>query len=323
MIYNTVLVTGGSGYIGSHFVWRLSGTEFFPIVFDVKSPSKTILKHAIYYRGDVRNYHALLDAFSRYKPKCVVHLAAITANTTDKHDEKRLWEVNVAGSENVLRAAFQIQRHNIVFTSSAAVYGEARPGIAETHALHPKNTYGITKKKTEESIKRYVMGTHGGAVILRLFNIAGNNPQVNLSHNAEARKTLISNALRVAEGKKKTLVIYGQHFSTADGTAVRDYVHIDDVVEAIYKATNYVLTKKDCVTVNIGSGIGATNLEVIRTVEQVIGHSIPIRFGRPRAHEIICSVANNRRALQVLGWQADRSDRRTIIKSTCNYYGLI
>lgn len=316
---DTILITGGAGYVGSHAVRRLFLAGFQPVVFDVRCPAAAI-NHVEYYRGDIRNNRNLLAAFSRYHPVCVVHLAAITENRTRSQNSKTLWDVNVVGSENVARITFRHNCLGLVFASSAAVYGDANRAASETQQLHPKNTYGATKKETENFLLKQTTETPRHIAVLRIFNVAGNNANVCLTHATDARKTLLLNALRVTQGKKKRLVIYGNKFPTQDGTAIRDYVHVDDVSEAIYKASLHVLSKKKNVIVNVGSGIGTTNLTVVKTMERISGRPIYLHYGRPNAKEIVSSVAQINHTLAVLKWSPHRSDIRTIVQSTCEYY---
>lgn len=320
---NTIFITGGSGYIGTHLVVRLAKAKKRLIVFDREPLSQSLRTYAHFIRGDIRNFDDVRKAFVLEQPNTVMHLAALTRVVSDAsylHDQ---WTTNVDGSRNVLRAMKETGCPHIVFASSAAVYRGNDSPISEASDLAPISEYGRTKKMAEDLVLSEATKGHIRAVILRPFNVAGNNSSIKLHGGYEQKGALIPTIVSVLRNQRPFLHIYGQHYLTKDGTAVRDYTHVSDVVEALYNAIEYIQRKKKIIVINIGSNIGTTNLEIVRAFERLLKRSVPIRFDAPRPNEIVCSVANNGLAQQTLHWKPENSDIQTIIRSVCRYYGLI
>ena len=314
----TILVTGGSGYIGSHFVWTLVNAGMNPVIFDIQPPANVIHRRAEYFQGDVNNVHHLEDAFSKYAPMYTVHLAAQTHIVSDHDSRGNLWDVNTGGSTNVLATAITHGCRRIIFTSSSAVYGDAMGPIKETKALRPVSMYGKTKKFFEEILVREAKRKSISAVILRLFNVAGYDLTVPLSPRVKGRDTLITNAIN-SQLQNTTLTIYGSEYATKDGTAVRDYVHVTDVVHALVTAISYQDSNLPLIA-NIGSGQGVTNLEVVGLIEGLTRRSIRRTFVHKRRGEVGHSIANIGLASRALDWSPHQSSLRRIIQSSIDAY---
>lgn len=319
----TALVTGGSGYIGSHLTQRLVRDGFETIVFDIKRPHKSMRKIVTHINGDIRDDQSFLKACTNIRPHTIIHLAASIHNPISEREQKDQREVNVLGTKSVLEALARVGCHNFIFASSAAVYGESQNSIKESLPMHPKSAYGDTKTMGELIIQEYATKYNIRAVILRLFNVAGYATEVALPNRVDQRDSLVANIAKVLLGKRKRLTIFGQAYKTKDGTATRDFVHVLDVVDAFIGAIRCVENQNKIITANIGSGVGTTNLEVVRWMERHVKHNVPIQFARSRNTEIGCSVADISVAKRVLRWNPHRSNTETITRSACVHYGLI
>lgn len=315
----TILITGGAGYIGSHLAVRLLKEGARVIVFDIQKPHKDIFKATPCVFGDVRDAQNMTMVLKQWRPDGVVHLAALTrvsASDTHKREQTR---TNVVGTQNLLEAMITSQCHSLVFSSSAAVYGECSIPTQETQRRTPISIYGETKKEAENIILRYqTINT----ATLRLFNVVGFGDAVPLTKKNEERNSLHTNIARTFLGKLKTLTVYGSNLPTKDGTTVRDYVHVEDATEAMRVSLKSVWQKKRSLVVNIGSGTATTTLEVIRMMECLAKRRTTVRFHRVRSNEIVMSVADIQRAKHALGWTPSMSSVSAIARSVCRYYGL-
>lgn len=313
MNHSPVIITGGSGYIGSHVVQLLAKKGFDPIIFDRTPPHDSA--HARYERGDVRIYENLRRVFVRYHPAGIIHLAAQTSVTEAERQPRECADVNVRGTRNVIAAMKESGCLSVVFSSSAAVYGNTRGKIIESAPIKPLGVYGKTKAEAERELMNQKETGMITAVVLRLFNVAGAVRGVPAIPNYKRQHTLISNAFRVAYGHKKKLTLYGAHFPTLDGSAARDYVHVLDVAGAILAAFAYIQNEGHNVVANVGSGVGTTNLEVIHMIEEMTRRHIPIILAPQERHNIVSSVAGGSVARRILGWSPVRSDIGRIIQS--------
>lgn len=318
MNHDVILITGGSGYIGSHFVWMLTEAGIKPLIFDISPPANAMRTRAHFFQGDINEIRDLKNAFLKYKPSTIVHLAAQTHIVSDGNRRGNIWDVNTLGCKNVLDAAKTYGCHRLIFTSSTAVYGDVPGSIVETRELRPISMYGKTKKAFEELLVREAKKKSISVVVLRLFNVAGYHRAVPLSFRVKDRDTLIINAIR-AQKQHTTLTIYGRTYDTKDGTAVRDYVHVTDVSRALCAALTYRGRRLPLI-VNIGSGYGTTNMDVVDQVENLTHRTVKRTFVRKRRGEVGHSVANIGLARRALDWAPRQSSLANVIQSSIDAY---
>ena len=303
----TIFITGGYGYVGFPTVQALLEKGYHVIVFDRIVPSeKKQIHHPLYtsIQGDVCDYDALIRAMETWKPSFVIHLAAKVSVSESEHQKKLYEKVNVDGTKYVLRAMHENGCTKIMFSSSAAVYDVCNTSIAEHHTLRPSSYYGETKKEAEMVIQKE---KNIQSVILRYFNVVG-------KESIEKNPKLIPSALRVVKELQKELILYGHDYPTPDGTAIRDYIHIDDVVAANCASIAYLKHSNDSLVCNIGSGIGVSNDSVVREVERLCDTHIPVVYTEKRK-EAVVSIANIEKAKALLRWEPHYSSLSSIINS--------
>lgn len=309
---NSILITGGSGYIGSCLMSRLLVGGYYPINYDTQQD--VLLGPHAYINGDIRDKKRLADAFRIYKPSIVIHLAAV-ASIVPLGDGKSLYEsVNVEGSRNVLFATRRFGCRAVVFASSSAVYGNLSGPILERDKTCPISEYGRSKLETENELRRQSENAPMRFVALRLFNVAG-VCEDEISKGMMSKNTLMINAYKATKGMAKELVLYGCNYATRDGSAIRDYVSVSDVSAAIIKSIKHIENDGRNFTINVGSGTGVSNLELIARFERIMHKKIPVVLTNQRTQEIQESVANIRLAKSAIGWCPKNSDINEIVRS--------
>jgi len=316
----TIFITGGSGYIGVPTAYALHHLGFRIVIFDIKQFPKKIsgMEEAT---GDIRNEAHLKSAMKVYTPDLVIHLAALTSVADSEKNQKSYHEINVRGTRNVLSAMHTVSCQNLIFASSSAVYKESERKMAEDSPIAPLSFYGKTKEEAEHLIQKE-KGLHYG--ILRYFNVVGITEDRLFGESIENNLKLIPSALRVGLGKQKNLYIYGNAYPTPDGTAIRDYVSLEDVVRANVLTVQYLLafpeSKKfrfrECNAIcNIGSGQGTSNLEVVHLIEQITKKKIPVVYKKAR-RETVVSIADITKANNMLEWKPKKSRLQDIIQNS-------
>ncbi|MEQ9190425.1 MAG: UDP-glucose 4-epimerase GalE [Alphaproteobacteria bacterium] len=311
----TVLVTGGAGYVGSHAAKALAAAGHRPVVFDTLSRGHArAVRWGPLVQGDIRDGAALDATLAEYRPAAVMHFAALALVGEGESDPATYWDVNVAGTLSLLNAMTRAGLTSLVFSSTCAVYG--RPdvaAIAESTPLNPLNTYGRTKLAAECLMTSWhSLGLRHAA--LRYFNAAGADPTglIGEAHTPETH--LIPLTLDAAAGGAP-LAVFGSDYDTPDGTAIRDYVHVDDLATAHVRALDHLLAGGDSLTLNLGSGTGHSVRQVIHAVEQVTGRPVPITAAPRRAGDPPRLVAAAEHAQRILGWTATGSSLTRIVET--------
>lgn len=277
-----VLVTGGAGYIGSHICKQLSGAGFTPVSFDIASDHAWAVKWGPAFWGDITQSETLAHVKSAYSPVAVVHCAALIDAAESVREPQRYWCINVCGTRAIAQAFPDVP---IVFSSSAAVYGEQDQDISERNGCAPVNPYGKSKLVAEQILRH--------AICLRYFNVAGADGEVGESHDPETH--VIPRALISARD--------GSEFEIqGDGSAQRDFVHVNDVAAANVMAVKALLAGAMPVTLNICGGNGASVLSVVKLASKVTGQKIKSRRQPRRDGDTWRLVGDNTRAGDLLGW---------------------
>ena len=306
-----VLVTGGAGYIGSHTAKALARAGHVPVVYDsLEKGHRWAVKWGPLIEADLADRQRLAETFASYPIEAVIHFAAYIAVGESVKEPARYFRNNVANTIHLLEAMGQAGVARIVLSSTAAVYGDPREvPIPEDHPKNPVSPYGASKLMAENMLDWFGVA----AAKLRYFNAAGADPEGELGELHDPETHLIPLALAAAAGRRSALDVFGTDYATADGTAVRDYIHVTDLAEAHVLAMDYLCRSSKSVTANLGTGSGATVREVIRTVEEVTGRRVPVHEKPRREGDSQELMADASRAGQLLGWQPRHSSLEEIV----------
>ncbi len=311
----TILVTGGAGYIGSHVCKALSEKGYTPVTMDnLCSGNRGAVKWGPFEEGDIRDQEKLNALIRKYKPVAIMHFAALIQVGDSVTNPSEFYSNNVLGSYSLLEAARDNNIHNIVFSSTAAVYGMPDVDfLSEDCALSPINPYGQTKLAMENMIKDYA-GAYGlKYAILRYFNAAGADADGEAGTAYPKDTHLIPLLMQVAGGERDNIQIFGSDYDTPDGTAIRDYIHVSDLADVHVKALEYTFTDNESVTFNLGTNNGYSVREVVEHARAATGEAVPAVEAERRAGDPAKLVADARRVQQTLNWKPQHSDIGTIL----------
>lgn len=318
-----ILVLGGAGYIGSHTVRELLNRgEDVVIIDNLETGHKDAVdKRARFYQGDIRDRAFLDEVLDKEDIEAVIHFAANSLVGESMTDPLKYYDNNVNGTKVLLTALRDHGVDKIVFSSTAATYGEPENiPIKETDPTVPKNPYGETKLAMEKMFKWTDKAHNIKYVSLRYFNAAGANEsgEIGEDHNPETH--LIPLILQVPLGKRETVSIYGDDYDTPDGTCIRDYIHVDDLADAHIRAINYLRDGGESDIFNLGTGTGTSVKEVIDAAREVTGHPIPVSISPRRAGDPARLTASNEKAKEVLGWNPQKGDVKEIVSSAWKWH---
>lgn len=303
-----ILVTGGAGYIGSHFVKILVQKGYETIVVDNLSRGhiESIHPDAQFEKADLLESGALSEVISKYKPDAVVHFAALAYVGESVESPSLYYENNVVGSFNLIRACVQNNIKKIVFSSTCSIYGnpETTP-IDESQKSNPINPYANTKLTVEKILGDFDTAYGLKFVALRYFNAAGADPDalIGESHNPETH--LIPLVLSTAMGMRNKVDVYGNDYDTPDGTCIRDYIHVNDLANAHLKAIEFLKRENRSEIINLGTGKGFSVMEIINSCESVTAKKINYQITGRRPGDPAILVADNRKAGRLLGWETE------------------
>ncbi|WP_276779787.1 UDP-glucose 4-epimerase GalE [Treponema succinifaciens] len=317
-----VLVIGGAGYIGSHVVKELMAKNHEVTVFDNLSSGliQNLFKKNEFIAGDILHPEDLDKAFARGFD-AFVHLAAFKAAGESMIFPEKYSINNINGTLNILNAAVAHNCLNMVFSSSAATFGEPQYlPIDENHPKNPENYYGFTKLKIEEFMGWYDKLKNLKFAALRYFNAAGYDPEGVIYGLERNPANLLPVMMEVACGKRGKLKVFGSDYDTRDGTCIRDYIHVTDLASAHVLALEYIAKNKKSLTLNLGTGKGITVTEMLEATRRITGKEIPAEYVGRRAGDPAQLTASSKLAKEVLGWEPKYSDVDTLIKSTYDAY---
>lgn len=321
-----VLVTGGAGYIGAHTAKALSERGYRPIIYDnLSSGYREAVRWGELVQGDIRDAEALGRAFAAHDVKAVIHFAGLieVGRSTVKPDI--FWDINVAGTTSLLMAMRDHGVARLVFSSSAAVYGQGGRGplesIPEAAPKAPSSPYGDTKLACEWMIQAQCRAYGLTAVALRYFNAAGADPSGIIGEAHEPETHLIPLAMAAGLGDGKPLTVFGEDFGTPDGTCLRDYIHVNDLASAHVAALEVDLPAGAFEAVNIGTGQGHSVREVVEAVGRALGRPVPHSVGGRRDGDPPSLVADASRAKELLGWEPVCSSLDQIVRDALRWEG--
>lgn len=316
-----VLVAGGAGYIGAHVAKELLKNGYEVRVYDDLSSGHEInlFDKAEFIKGDILDYAVLNKAMSGID--AVVFLAGKKAvgESMEKPDKYAL--NNISGAVNMLNAMAENNVKAVVFSSSAAVYGDpVYTPIDEKHPLNPLSFYGFTKVETERLMEWYDQLKGIKYVSLRYFNAAGYDEAGDIKGKDRNPQNLLPLIMETAEGKRDCLQVFGTDYDTRDGTCVRDYIHVTDLATAHVKAVERLLAGGNSLIANLGTNHGTTVREVIAAAEKVLERKLPVRYVERRPGDPAVLLASNDKAREALNWVPERIDIEDIIRSFAKIY---
>jgi len=319
-----VLVTGGAGYIGSHTAKALHDRGYRPVVYDsLSSGSRDAVRWGPLVVGDIRDGQALRGAMAAHDVRAVIHFAGLIEVGRSVGQPELFWEHNVGGTAVLLAAVRETGVRRLVFSSSAAVYGQGGRGpleaIREDADKAPASPYGDTKLAGEMMIESCCRAFGLTAVALRYFNAAGADPSGLIGEAHEPETHLVPLAMAAGLGDGKALTVFGDDFDTPDGTCLRDYVHVSDLAAAHVAALEADLPAGAFEPVNIGGGQGRSVREVVSAVARVLGRPVPHSIGGRRAGDPPSLVADIARAAEILGWRPQCSDLDAIVRDALRW----
>lgn len=315
-----VLVIGGAGYIGSHVVLELLEKGYEVVVFDNLSTGQKVnlQTKATFIEGDILDIPALEKAMQT-KPDAVIHLAAKKAVGESMEKPDLYASNNICGAVNILNAMLKFDVKNIVFSSSAAVYGMPNYfPVDEKHEKNPINFYGYTKSLIEDIMAWYSNLKGLNYIALRYFNAVGYDAKGRIKGKEKNPQNLLPIIIEAATGQRSGFQIFGNDYQTADGTCERDYIHVSDLASAHQKAIEYLLKEKKSHCLNLGTGKAVSVKQMVDATERVIGKPLTYTYGPRRAGDPATLIAKSDLAQKILGWQPKYLNIEEIIKTTWN-----
>lgn len=316
-----VLVSGGAGYIGSHAVVQLLDKQYDVVVVDNLSTGHqwAVDKRAPFYQCDIRNKKDLDKIFKKEKIDVVMQFAADIVVADSEKNPLKYYDNNVYGTISLLQTMLENNVKNIIFSSTAAVYGNTeKVPVEEKDPLDPISPYGATKAFVERILDDCRKAYGLNYCVFRYFNVAGAHEKYPIGQNVKKNTALIPIILEVASGERDFIGIFGNDYDTKDGTGIRDFIHVVDLVDAHILGINKLL-KNESAIYNLGNGQGFSVLEMIEAARKVTGHPIPTKISPRRDGDIACSIASSEKAKTELGWMPVYTDVEKIIETAWIY----
>ena len=318
----SILVTGGAGYIGSHCVAALidRGVDVV-VVDDLSKGHKTSLKGGRLYVGSVADKKFLQNVFEQESIEAVIHFAAFSLVGESMNIPEAYFRNNVTAGLSLIETMIEFKVPYLVFSSTAATFGEPeRVPIEEHDRQVPTNPYGESKLIVEHMLK-WCDQAHGlKYCALRYFNVAGARPDGSIGEDHRPETHLIPLILQVAQGKREKLSLFGTDYPTKDGTCIRDYIHVDDLIDAHILALDYLRAGNPSTAFNLGNGQGFSNREIIEAARRVTGHPIPVSEEDRRPGDPAVLIASSQKAMDVLGWAPKYTNVEDIISTAWNWH---
>jgi len=317
-----VLVTGGGGYIGSHACKALRAAGYVPVTYDsFVTGWRDAVRFGPLEEGDLADRARLDAVFAKWQPVAVMHFAALSLVGESMQDPGKYWRANVLSSLNLIEAACAAGCLDFVFSSTCATYGD-QDGVVldETTPQRPINAYGGSKRAIEDMLRDFG-NSHGlRSVIFRYFNVAGSDPEGEVGEFHRPETHLIPLMLDAIDGKRPALTVFGSDYPTPDGTCIRDYVHVCDLVDAHVLGLQWLEAGKGSEVFCLGTGQGFSVREVIAQSRAVTNREVPIVEGARRPGDAAVLVSGSTKATRVLGWTPKRADLSTMIADAWRWH---
>ncbi|UAL10801.1 UDP-glucose 4-epimerase GalE [Caulobacter segnis] len=317
----TVLVTGGAGYVGSHTCLALAEAGFRPVVFDdLSNGHREHVRWGPLEVGDIRDAARLDVVFAAHRPVAVAHFAARIEVGESVKDPGAFFDINVGGTITLIEAARRAGVDKLVFSSTCATFGEpVQLPMNERHPQAPLNPYGRTKLMVEQALADYDRHVGFRSMVMRYFNAAGADPEGRIGEWHEPETHAIPLAIQAALGQRPAFTIFGDDYDTRDGTAERDYVHVLDLADAHVSALRRLIAGGTSESYNFGAGAGTTVRELVDGVGRVAGAPIPVRMAPRRPGDAPALVSDSAKAREQLGWRPKR-DLDAILSSAWRWH---
>lgn len=317
-----VLVSGGAGYIGSHACKALKQAGFIPVTYDnLCTGWEDAVKFGPFERGDLMDRARLDEVFAKYNPIAVMHFAALSQVGESMEKPGDYWRNNVGGSLNLIEACAAAGCQQFVFSSTCATYGDQDNVVLnEDSAQHPINAYGASKRAIEDMLRDFGISNGIESVIFRYFNVAGADPDANVGEYHQPETHLIPLILDAITGKRAALTVFGTDYDTPDGTCIRDYVHVCDLVDAHILGLGWLMDGKGSRAFNLGTGDGFSVREVMECAADVTGKPVPCDDGPRRAGDCTKLVSGSQRAVAELGWNPTKSTMTKMVKDAWRWH---
>lgn len=310
-----VLVTGGAGYIGSHACKALARAGYVPVTFDsLVTGWRDAVKFGPFVQGNLADRAAIDAALAEHRPVAVMHFAALSQVGEAMRDPGLYWRANVLSSLNLIEAMVAAGVSRMVFSSTCATYGD-QDGVVldENSPQAPLNAYGASKRAIEEMLRDFHASAGLESVIFRYFNVAGADPDGEVGEFHRPETHLIPLILDAVDGRRDALTIHGTDYPTPDGTCIRDYVHVSDLVDAHVLGLDWLRAGRGNAVFCLGTGTGFSVREVVAETRHVTNRPVPMVDGPRRGGDAVSLVCGSERAMRDLGWRPDRSTMRQMI----------
>ncbi|MFH1223068.1 MAG: UDP-glucose 4-epimerase GalE [Pseudomonadota bacterium] len=316
-----ILITGGAGYIGSHTILELIKTDHKPVIVDnLSTGHQQSVLGGTFYNCDLSDTEQLKKIFAKHKIDTIMHFGAncyIGESVVNPH---KYFKNNVGNTINLLGVMLEAEVKKIIFSSSAAIYGNpVQLPMDEHHPQHPCNPYGMSKLFIEQIINTYENAYGIKHIYLRYFNAAGADLETRIGEDHYPETHIIPLLIQTAMGVKKQFTVFGADYNTKDGTCIRDYVHVGDVARAHIKAMQYLDQTKTSNEFNLGYSIGYSVKEIINRVEKITGKKIPVEYSERREGDPAVLIASYEKAKDILEWEP-RHDIDSIIQTAWDWY---
>ncbi len=317
-----ILVTGGAGYIGSHACKALARAGYTPVTYDnLVTGWQDAVKFGPFEQGDLLDRARLDEVFAKYQPAAVIHFAALSQVGEAMVEPGKYWSNNVTGSLTLIQAAVDAGCLNFVFSSTCATYGEHDNVVLdESTQQQPLNAYGASKRAIEDILRDFQAAYGLKHVIFRYFNVAGADPDAEVGEFHQPETHLVPLMLDAIDGKRGGLTVFGTDYDTPDGTCIRDYVHVCDLVDAHVLGLKWLEQGKESRVFNLGTGSGFSVMEVIEHSKAVTNRAVPYSIGPRRAGDCTRLVSGSVRAKEELGWTPKRSTLETMITDAWRWH---
>ncbi len=319
---NTILVTGGAGYIGSHACKALDNAGYTPITYDnLVYGHEWAVQWGPFEKGDILDRTRLDQVIKKYQPAAIMHFAAYAYVGESVDQPGKYYRNNVTGSLSLLEAMRDNGIKQFIFSSTCATYGEPQHiPMTEDHQQAPINPYGHSKLMIEQMLSDFDTAHNIKSVSLRYFNAAGADPDGDTGEDHDPETHLVPLVLDAAMGKRENITIFGDDYDTEDGTCIRDYIHVTDLADAHVKALKYLEQGGNTTKYNLGNGKGFSVKEVIETAKKITGKDITAVTGKRRPGDPPRLVGDATKIKKELNWQPQYADLETIIKTAWQWH---
>ena len=320
----SILITGGAGYIGSHIVEKLVKTNNKIIILDnlITGYKKLINKKAIFIKGDIKNYQKLSNIVKKYEINSIIHLAAYLNISEAEKNKKKYYLNNVVGTLNIVKCSKNESVKNIIFSSSCSIYGNVKGSVNEKKRANPKGYYAFTKLKGEQIIKKYSKKFDYNYAILRYFNIAGASSTKKIGEINSSHGHLFKNIAIQSLKKNPRINIYGNNYNTKDGTCIRDYMHVTDLSVTHIKALEYINNNSKSITLNCGYGKGYSVLDIVKIFKK-IKKNLTINITNKRKADVESVYADTGKLKKILKIKMQYNNISKILKSSIKWESIV